>query len=244
LSIKHISKVKLEDLVVNKGCLLLPIINQDLVKKQKTDGNQFTKDWNAVFAKNTPWRLTPEFRVSYSKPTPDYPISDKGDKRYSRFQMIGHFLCDYIPQNNNYISNREQIANYKDVGLQKKAVEAFHDNLKGKNEEEKMNESILALQAKFGNVNKKDKIATTDSHKEKFYVFGIDRGQKELATLCVIDQDKRIIGDFDIYTRSFNTERKEWEHNFLEKRHILDLSNLRVETTISIDGKPDKKRYW
>ena len=93
----------------NKNCLLLPIVNQDLAKKEKNESNQFTKDWNAVFPQDTPWRLTPEFRISYRKPTPNYPKSDKGDKRYSRFQMIGHFLCDYIPKTDSFISNRQQI---------------------------------------------------------------------------------------------------------------------------------------
>ncbi|MDD4848569.1 MAG: hypothetical protein PHR53_07395 [Bacteroidales bacterium] len=242
LRTKKINKTTLEDLVNKSDCLLLPIVNQDLAKEEKTNGNQFTKDWNSIFAQNTPWRLTPEFRVSYRKPTPDYPISDKGDKRYSRFQMIGHFLCDYIPKSDKYISNREQILNYKNDELQKKAVKDFHEDLKGKTEEENQNESMNALMAKFGNVNKKQKATTVEKPKEKFYVFGIDRGQKELATLCVIDQDKKIVGDFDIYTRSFNSERKEWEHTFFEKRHILDLSNLRVETTASIDGKAEKKK--
>lgn len=92
--------------------------------------------------------------ISYHKPTPNYPISDKGDKRYSRFQMIGYFLCNYIPQSNTYISNREQIVNYKDDEKQKQAVQCFHDKLLGKTEKEKQNEQLLALQAKFGNIYK------------------------------------------------------------------------------------------
>lgn len=75
-----------------------------------------------------------------------------------------------------------------------------------------------------------------------FYVFGIDRGLKQLATLCVLDNKGVIQGDFEIYTREFNQETKQWQHSFLEKRHILDLSNLRVETTISINGNPCKKQ--
>jgi hypothetical protein len=240
LNISYIDKKTITDLVENKNCLLLPIINQDLSKEEKTQNNQFTKDWDAIFSQNTPWRLTPEFRISYRKPTPNYPISDKGDKRYSRFQMIGHFLCDYIPQSNTYISNREQIANYKDNEKQEQAVQCFHDKLLGKTEKEAKNEKLIALQAKFGSISRTN--ITQEKKKEKFYVFGIDRGQKELATLCVIDQDKKIIDDFDIYTRSFNSKTKQWDHTFLEKRAIMDLSNLRVETTISIDGKTEKKK--
>ncbi|MCK9303417.1 MAG: hypothetical protein PHU62_03730 [Bacteroidales bacterium] len=240
LDINYISQETLSDLVNKKGCLLLPIVSQDIAKENKTEGNQFTKDWNAIFTQETPWRLTPEFRVSYRKPTPNYPVSDKGDKRYSRFQMIAHFLCDYLPKSDSYISNWEQIANYKDDKLQEKAVKEFNADLRGRTEEEKQSESVNALLAHFGNQNKKQK--PVERPKEKFYVFGIDRGQKELATLCVIDQDKKIVGDFDIYTRSFNSEAKQWEHKLLEKRVILDLSNLRVETTIVIDGKPEKKK--
>ncbi|MFP4402135.1 MAG: zinc ribbon domain-containing protein [Candidatus Nanoarchaeia archaeon] len=65
-----------------------------------------------------------------------------------------------------------------------------------------------------------------------FYILGIDRGEKCLATLCILNQDGEIQGNFYIYTRSFDTEKKIWEHIFLEERNILDLTNLRVETTI------------
>ena len=68
-----------------------------------------------------------------------------------------------------------------------------------------------------------------------YHIIGIDRGIKQLATLCVLDSKGVIQGGFDIYTRTFNTEKKQWEHALLRKDGILDLSNLRVETTI--DGK-------
>lgn len=238
---RYIDRDVLNDLVQNKKCLLLPIVNQDLAKEVKGDGNQFTKDWNAVYAQDSPWRLTPEFRVSYRKPTNNYPTSSVGDKRYSRFQLIGHFLCDYIPKTNVYISNREQISNFKDNDLQKKAVGIFNEKLIERTEEQKKDIGMNALMAKFGTQSKKSKPVQKKIY-DKFYVFGIDRGQKELATLCVIDQDKKIIGDFEIYTRSFNSITKQWEHKFLRKSHILDLSNLRVETTITIDGKNDKRK--
>lgn len=239
---KSIDKETLFNLVKNGNCLLLPIINKDLVKEVKTEKNQFTKDWNDIFDDDkTNWRLTPEFRITYRKPTPGYPESNVGDKRYSRFQLNSHFLCDYIPKSSNYISSREQIENYKDDKKQENAVKKFHDKLQGKTEEEllkaRLKESNFNFKIKENKKNSKD-----PKQKEEFYVFGIDRGQKELATLCVIDQDKKIIGDFDIYTRYFNTDTKEWNHKFLEKRHILDLSNLRVETTVNIDGKPKREK--
>lgn len=210
LESKNISKDELSILVNRQNCLLLPIINQDLAKEVKSDSNQFTKDWNALFEKNSKWHFSPQIRISYRKPTPDYPMDRTGDKRYSRFQINGHFLCNYIPDN-DYISSREQIENYRDDSKQKEAVENFNN-------------------------------LVTESRNDKFYVFGIDRGQNELATLCVIDNNGKIQGNFDIYTRKFNSETKQWEHTFVEKRHILDLSNLRVETTIVIDGKPEKKQ--
>lgn len=242
MNYQYFNKETLEDLVINNNCLLLPIVNKDLSKESKTQKNQFTKDWEGIFANDSTWRLTPEFRVSYRKPTPNYPHSTVGDKRYSRFQIIGNFLLDYTPKNNDYISVREQISGFKDENKQKEDIIEFHNKINGKSENDQINDKLMALSAKFGSTDKKKKTTFSEKPKEKFYVFGIDRGQKELATLCVIDQDKKIIGDFDIYTRYFNPEQKQWEHKHLEKRHILDLSNLRVETTIVIDGKQDSQK--
>ncbi|HLV40454.1 hypothetical protein [Xanthomarina sp.] len=234
-----ISQKTLSNLVKEGNCLLFPIINKDLVKKVKTEKNQFTKDWNSIFKKDNLWRLTPEFRVSYRQATPGYPTSDIGTKRYSRFQMTAHFLCDFLPQGTKYISNREQIENYKSSEKQKEAVEIFHQQIENDNNNVISTQSLNHLARHFGSKNIKKKHNTIE---KKFYVFGIDRGQKELATLCIIDQDKKIEGPFKIYTRSFNTKTKQWEHQFYEERYILDISNLRVETSISIDGKPDQQK--
>jgi DNA-directed RNA polymerase subunit N (RpoN/RPB10) len=242
---RSISKKSLEVLISEGNSFLFPIVTKDLGKEVKTEKNQFTKDWNAVFAQSTAWRLTPEFRISYRNPTPNYPKSDIGDKRYSRFQMTAHFLCDFIPQSNDYISNREQIEIFKDTEKQKDFVSKFNRELLPISQEEQNQQDIAALMMKFNTFNLKEKQKTVKEKQktnEKFYVFGIDRGQKELATLCVIDQDEKIIGDFPIYTRSFNSQTKQWEHKFLENRHILDLSNLRVETTLVIDNKDEKKK--
>ena len=207
-----ISREKMNMLVEKGKCLLLPIINQDIAKEVKSDSNQFTKDWNAIFDRTSNWNFLPEVKVTYRKPTPNYPDDRTGDKRYSRFQINAHFLCNYIPTNNDsYVSMREQLENYRNDENQKNAVKKFNDKI---------------------NTGRSD----------KFYVFGIDRGQNELATLCVIDNNKKIQGPFKIYTRKFNSEKKQWEHTFLADRYILDLSNLRVETTISIDGNPDVRQ--
>jgi len=239
----YASQADIKQLVKEKDALLLPIINQDLASKDKIVRNQFSKDWQMIFSDNSQgYRLTPEFRISYRQPTSNYPQPE--EKRYSRFQMIAHFLIDYIPQNNQYISTREQVELFKDETKQREAIEEFHKQLTPKTEAEQKAESLSALAAKFNNPNNKKQKNNASENKpdEKFYVFGIDRGQNELATLCVINQDKKIIGDFEIYIRKFNSEKKQWEHLKLENRHILDLSNLRVETTIVIDGKPEKKR--
>ncbi|MBQ1654063.1 MAG: hypothetical protein II060_09765, partial [Bacteroidales bacterium] len=207
-----ISREKLNMLVEKGKGLLLPIINQDIAKEVKSDSNQFTKDWNAIFDRTSNWNFLPEVKVTYRKPTPNYPDDRTGDKRYSRFQINAHFLCNYIPtSNDSYVSMREQIEKFRDDNEQKNAVKKFNDSI-------------------------------NSGRSGKFYVFGIDRGQNELATLCVIDNDKKIQGPFKIYTRKFNSEKKQWEHTFLEDRYILDLSNLRVETTISIDGNPDVRQ--
>jgi len=199
----NISKQTLEKLInEQKEWLLLPIINQDLAKRDKSTTNQFSKDWQKIFSdKRCGYRLTPEFRISYRKPTPNYPQSQIGDKRYSRFQMIAHFLCDYIPQGNlEYKSTRQQIEIFKDYEKQEESVRNFTYKIYANND---------------------------------YLIFGIDRGLKQLATLCVLNKEGKIYGGFDIYTRSFNKDKKQWEHSLSEKRNILDLSDLRVEKTIT-----------
>lgn len=228
------SRQELDNLVKKKDCLLLPIVNQDIIKENKSDRNQFTKDWNSIFTGNSTWRLTPEFRITYRKPTNNYPVSLIGDKRYSRFQMIAHFLFEYIPQSNDYVSTREQLENFNDTDKQKIAVKNFNNRIVG------INKDFIcdSFNNKFSmsSINSKKSLQQkSNKNIEKYYVFGIDRGQKELATLCIIDQDKKIVGPQKIYTRYFNSEKKRWEHKFLEDRYILDLSNLRVETTLCID---------
>ena len=74
-----------------------------------------------------------------------------------------------------------------------------------------------------------------DKLKDNYVVIGIDRGIKQLATLCVLDKEGKILGDFEIYKKEFDPTKKQWQHALDEERHILDLSNLRVETTV--DGQ-------
>lgn len=196
-----ISKEMLTDLVNNSKCLLLPIVNQDITSKTRVLKNQFSKDWQMIFDENLKeYRLHPEFAITYRQPTPDYP--QPGEKRYSRFQMIGGFQCEIVPQSDDFISKKEQIEVFNDKNAQEQKVSGFNRSID------------------LGN---------------DFYVIGIDRGIKQLATLCVLNSEGEIQGDFDIYTRKFNTTTKQWEHTWLRNDGILDLSNLRVETTF--DGK-------
>jgi Putative transposase DNA-binding domain. len=117
--------------------------------------------------------------------------------------MIANMQCEIFPQGESYISKKEQIHIFNEKDSQKNAVRNFNEKIK---------EDII---------------------NHDFYVIGIDRGIKQLATLCVLDKQGKIQGDFEIYTRHFDNVKKEWVHKFLKKDGILDLSNLRVETTIT-----------
>jgi len=197
----NISQAALEKLVNQEECLLLPFVNQDITSAKRELKNQFSKDWAMLFDAESNYRLHPEFKIVYRQPTPGYP--DPGEKRYSRFQMVAHLLCEFIPESRTYLSRKQQIQIFNDKNEQSKQVDEFNKKLKPQGE---------------------------------FYVLGIDRGLKQLATLCVLNQSGKIQGDFEIYTRAFDAVKKEWQHNsLLERRAILDLSNLRVET--KVDGE-------
>lgn len=194
----RISRFTLETMVNEKGCLLLPFVNQDITAEKRKLKNQFSKDWEMLFDAGNSYRLHPEFRIAYRQPTPGYPAN----KRYSRFQMIAHILCEYIPESKAYISRKQQTQIFNDKIEQGRKVDEFNRKIKPDGE---------------------------------FYVLGIDRGLKQLATLCVLNRHGQIQGGFEIYTRTFNKNKKQWEHSLWEKRAILDLSDLRAETTV--EGK-------
>lgn len=196
-----ISKQSIESLV-ESGCLVLPIINQDITSKERKNKNQFSKDWSHIFEGSKEYRLHPEFALSYRTPIEGYPIQ----KRYGRLQFVCAFNAQVVPQNWEFINQKKQIENFNDEDIQKKNVAAFND---------KVNKALL------------DK---------EYVVIGIDRGLKQLATLCVLDKKGKILGGFEIYKKDFvsmeNRSESYWKHTKVETRHILDLSNLRVETTI------------
>lgn len=184
--------------VKNDLCILLPFVNQDITSKTRQLKNQFSKDWDMMFKEDNNYRLHPEFKISYRHPTRDYPPN----KRYSRFQLIAHLLCEYFPSTTNYLNRKQQIKLFN-------------------------NQDELVKEVKLFNAQQKPS--------SDFYVFGIDRGLKQLATLCVLNQKGEIQGGFEVYTRTFDKDAKVWHHTLLEERNVLDLSNLRVETTI--EGK-------
>lgn len=202
---EKISKLNIEKLVRN-GAILLPIINQDITGKSHQNRNQFSKDWAMIFDSKKDYRLHPEFRISYRTPTEGY----KPEKRHGRLQFISHFNCEIIPQSGEYLTRKELNARFNNADEQKQAVESFTNKISNKIKQ------------------------------EDYYVIGIDRGIKQLATLCVLDKNGAIQGDFEIYKKEFvrnNEDRSKsyWKHSLVERRHILDLSNLRVETTVTGD---------
>ena len=199
LQTEKISEVAISQMVEN-GCLLFPVINQDITSKTRQLKNRFSKDWEAIFDNENDYRLHPEFRISYRTPTEGYPV----EKRFGRLQFIAHFNCEIIPSNTDFMNKREQLALF--------------------NEQEKLLKEI----EKFNKV-------IADKLKDDYVVIGIDRGIKQLATLCVLDKYGKIKGDFKVYRKDFDSVAKKWKHEDCETRHILDLSNLRVETTV--DGK-------
>ncbi len=226
LKCNNICKEQITNLVRNQNCLLLPIVNQDITAEHKNAKNQFSKDWNKIFDEaEKDYRLHPEFSMFYRYPTADYP--HPGEKRYSRFQINGNFLMEVIPYTDEYVSKKEQLASFNNPNKKDKQGNVIENSQESKVEQ--FNKDI--------NTN------------QPTYLIGIDRGINELATLCVIDSNGRIIGldaqgtvkdEFDIYVKHFDPINKCWIHNLKPQtdgkpRTILDLSNLRVETTI--DGQ-------
>lgn len=128
-SLKNISYQQLKELIDNKGCFLLPIVNQDITAANKTNNqNQFTTDWNSIFdVNNKNYRLHPEFTLFYRLPTPNYP--KPSEKRYSRFQVNCNFGLEVIPYDGEYTNKKEQLESFKTPSEQKKNVAKFNKEL-------------------------------------------------------------------------------------------------------------------
>ena len=185
--------------------LLFPIVNQDINKEAKQAKNQFTKDWLDMFAGDNALhkkRLHPEFNLFYRFPTKDYPNTRFKNGEEKSKRYSRFQMLVYFGL---------EIFPQGDYISKKEQIEIFNDDKKQKEAVEKYNKNIAS---------------------DVDYIIGIDRGIKQLATLCILDKNGVIQRDFPIYKRCFNHNTKQWEHSFLENRNILDLSNLRVETTI------------
>lgn len=227
---KHIQKTAVQKLVENDDCLLLPIINQDVQNRAnetrsrfENNQNQFTTDIEKALSEENGYRLHPEISLFYRFPT-NKPKNGKSDEdwenlrkehhaqilnRNSRFQIIGNFGIEIKPYTLKFENKKDQLKLWNSQEKLKEYIDLFNQK----------------IQQKF---NKLD----------EYYIFGIDRGIKQLATLCVTDKSDSI-QEFDIYTREFDRDEKKkiWVHKFLEKRACLDLSNLRVETKVDSGEK-------
>ncbi len=239
---KYISKENINNLVNNKNCLLFPIGNQDyssqaLEKKEvnfASNKNQFTQDFEEAitFKNNTEkFRLHPECTLFYKFPSITPEIENKTLEelknnhkakilnRNMRFQILGNFGVEKkttIENKENFVSR-----NAKNKLLRKK--EEYENNIV-KPFNKKINDEI--------------------KNGERNYFYGIDRGIKELATLCVLDK-KNKIQDFIVFqkekteekvevlsrlAKTGDKERKVYRYTKFEKQSILDLTNIKVET--------------
>lgn len=239
---KYISKNDIKNLVENKNCLLLPLINQDISseklknKKFISNKNQFTKDFeeSITFKTNTEnFRLHPECTLFYKLPAVipenEQEIEDlqKNHKvkilnRNMRFQVLGNFGIEkktMVEEKENFVSRKEKLKKIRNKEeYEKSVVKPFN---------EKINSEI-------------------QSEKRKYF-YGIDRGIKELATLCVLDHTNEI-QDFIVFKKkkcdeeflgnlgkTLSDEKKKkrggvYRYTSFEKQSILDLTNIKVET--------------
>lgn len=202
LTENFISTGNLESLVKDKGCLLFPIINQDISSQKQENKNIFTLDLEKVFE----WkecRIHPEFSIFYRKPMEEHKKENKSwiINRFGRLQLLANLGIEFIPRNSSFKTKKEQNRIAIDQKKQNQLVQEFN--------QEKVNTYFEGL--------------------DNYYIFGIDRWIKQLATLCITNKNW-VIQDFDIYTKHFNSESKKWEYKFHRKDWILDLTNLKIES--------------
>ncbi|NUJ97582.1 transposase [Candidatus Gracilibacteria bacterium] len=197
-----ISKENLENLIHKEDCLLFPLINQDISSKKEENKNDFTKNFEKVFLGDG-YRIHPEFSIFYRQPNEENLKPNKSGiiNRFGRLQLLANIGVEYIPQNNDYTTRKEQNKISIDQTKQNESVQKFN--------KEKVNPYFDSL--------------------EDYYIFGIDRGIKQLATLCITNK-KGVIQNFDIYTKHFNDNSKNWEYKNNRTEGILDLTNLKVES--------------
>ncbi|MDD3794022.1 MAG: hypothetical protein PHI37_04370 [Candidatus Gracilibacteria bacterium] len=197
-----ISKENLEYLINEEKCLLFPLINQDISSKKEQNKNEFTKDFNKAFL-GIGYRIHPEFSIFYRQPDEENKKINKSGiiNRFGRLQLLANIGIEYIPQNNDYKTRKEQNKISLDQTNQNELVQNFN--------KEKVNKYFDSL--------------------DDYYIFGIDRGIKQLATLCITNKNG-IIQSYEIYTKYFNNNSKKWEYKKNRIEGILDLTNLKIES--------------
>ena len=202
LTENFISIGNLESLEKDEGSFLFPIINQDISSQKQENKNIFTLDLEKVFE----WkecRIHPEFSIFYRKPMEEHKKENKSwiINRFGRLQLLANLGIEFIPRNSSFKTKKEQNRIAIDQKKQNQLVQEFN--------QEKVNTYFEGL--------------------DNYYIFGIDRWIKQLATLCITNKNW-VIQDFDIYTKHFNSESKKWEYKFHRKDWILDLTNLKIES--------------
>ena len=202
LTENFISMRNLESLVKDEGCLLFPIINQDISSQKQENKNIFTLDFEKVFEWRE-YRIHPEFSIFYRKPMEEHKKENRSwiINRFWRLQLLANLDIEFIPRNSSFKTKKEQNRIAIDQNKQNQLVQEFN--------QEKVNTYFEGL--------------------DNYYIFGIDRWIKQLATLCITNKNW-VIQDFDIYTKHFNSESKKWEYKFHRKDWILDLTNLKIES--------------
>ena len=202
LTENSILKENLEKLVKDEGCSLFPIINQDISSQKQENKNIFTLDFEKVFEWKE-YRIHPEFPIFYRKPMEEHKKENKLwiINRFGRLQLLANLGIEFIPRNSSFKTKKEQNRIAIDQKKQNQLVQEFN--------QEKVNTYFEGL--------------------DNYYIFGIDRWIKQLATLCITNKNW-VIQDFDIYTKHFNSESKKWEYKFHRKDWILDLTNLKIES--------------
>ena len=109
LTENFISTGNLESLVKDKGCLLFPIINQDISSQKQENKNIFTLDLEKVFE----WkecRIHPEFSIFYRKPMEEHKKENKSwiINRFGRLQLLANLGIEFIPRNSSFKTKKEQ----------------------------------------------------------------------------------------------------------------------------------------
>lgn len=197
-----ISKENIEKLVNEEQCLLFPLINQDISSKKEQNKNEFTIDFEKAFWWNW-YRIHPEFSIFYRQPDDEFKKPNHAwiIKRFWRLQLLANIWIEYIPQNNDYITRKDQNKISIDQEKQNELVQNFN--------KEKVDDYFKSL--------------------KDYYIFWIDRWIKQLATLCITNKNW-VIQIYDIYTKNFNSDSKKWEYTKNRTEWILDLTNLKVES--------------